>query len=136
MNKTLKWILIGLGIALAAFVIALPVFFMVFNRGSVGMLGTGIIGRAGRMVIPVPFLSFFGFFRVLFPLGLLALVVTGIVLLVRGGQSSHLAQPPASPLPTHSAAPAQPEVDQHICRKCGQPLYTGGEYCPFCGEKQ
>jgi hypothetical protein len=130
MNKTLKWILIGLGVALAAFLIALPIFAMVFHRGSVGILGSGIFGRAGRIMMPVSFFSFFGFFRVLFPLGLLALAVTGIVLLVRGGKSSRATQPPAPPLPV------QPGVEPHVCRKCGQPLYAGGEYCPFCGEKQ
>lgn len=134
MNKTLKWVLIGLGIALAAFMIAIPIFFVIVNRQGAAMMGSEIFGRAGRMIVPVPFFSFFGFFRVLFPLGLLALVVTGIVLLVRGGRSSSVAQTAVPPLP--STGPVQSETAQRICQKCGKSLHPEGEYCPFCGEKQ
>jgi len=129
MNKTVKWVLIGLGIALLVFLIALPVFYMVLHRG--GMMGLDIYGRAGRMMMPVPFFGFLGFFRILLPLGLIALVVVGIVLLARGGRSNQ-----AAPLPAQPAEQAQPVVEQRICRKCGKPLNTEGEYCPFCGKKQ
>ncbi len=134
MNKTLKWVLIGLGIALAAFMIALPIFFMIMNRQGAAMMESGLFGRTGRMIIPIPFFSFFSFFRVIFPVGLLALVVTGIVLLVRGGRSSSAAQTVVPPLP--AAGQVQPEPTQLTCRKCGKPLNPEGQYCPFCGEKQ
>lgn len=128
MNKTLKWVLIGLGIALAAFLIALPILGMVLNGGRLGVMGHGILGRAGRGMMMLPFFGMFGFVRVLFPLGVFALAIVGIVLLARGGSSRATPPPPAPP--------AQPAVEARTCRHCGKPLPAEGEYCPHCGKKQ
>lgn len=128
MNKTLKWVLIGLGIALAAFLIALPILDMVLNGGRLGVMGHGILGRAGRGMMMLPFFGMFGFVRVLFPLGVFALAIVGIVLLARGGSSRATPPPPAPP--------AQPAVEARTCRHCGKPLPAEGEYCPHCGKKQ
>ena len=48
MNKTLKWILIGLAIAVGVFLLALPVFYLLRVGGGVTNLGQGMMPfRAG-----------------------------------------------------------------------------------------
>lgn len=129
MNKTLKWILIGLGIALAAFLVALPIFGMVLHGGRLGtgLMTPDILGRAGRGMMLVPMFGFFGFLRVLLPVGVVALAVVGIVLLVRGNHTSKAGMVPPPVLPTE---------ELRVCKSCGKTLAAEGEYCPFCGTQQ
>ncbi len=129
MNKVLKWVLIGLGIALVAFLVALPICLMALRGGHLGIMGPGILGRAGRGMMLMPFLGVLGFLRIVLPLGVLALAIVGVVLLIRGGHARAAVQVPP-------ATPAQPAAEVRTCRKCGKPLPAEGEYCPFCGTKQ
>jgi hypothetical protein len=91
------------------------------GRGP-GMMGNGGFGHGrgpGMMV-------FGGFFGGLFSLGFLALVVLGIIWLVR-----NLRKPQ-----TIVAAPAAvPAAVVNPCRKCGKPLQDEWRVCPHCGTK-
>jgi hypothetical protein len=72
-------------------------------------------------------------------LGLLALIVIGIVLLVRRpGRSQAAVAPAAAPAVEPAAAPAPaPEpaaaAAASICPNCAQPVESGWSHCPHCG---
>lgn len=132
MNKTLKWILIGLAIAVGAFIIALPIFTMVLGGGRAGMMdGWGLReGMRGGMRVPfhspfmmMPLMGIFGLLRLLLPAAVLGLAVYGVVALVRGSRVKT------------AVPPTQPVVVQ-ACAACGRELVSGGEFCPYCGAKQ
>lgn len=135
MNKTLKWILIGLAIALGVFIIALPVFYLARNAGNLAELGRGLMPfrssphmpfRSGLMMMPL--MGLFGLFRLALPLAVIGFAVFGVVALVRGRKNDiTTAVPPALP-----AVPAP----ERSCTACGKPLQSEGEFCPFCGTKQ
>jgi hypothetical protein len=139
MNKTLKWILIGLAIALGAFIIALPIFYMARHAASLADLGRPMMPfRASTNmpirvwpVIALPFMGLFGALRVLLSAAVFGFAVYGVVALVRpkparSGDAA-LQTPPVIP-----AAPAEGRV----CASCGKSLHSEGEYCPYCGAKQ
>ena len=79
MNKTLKWILIGLAIAVGVFLLALPVFYLLRVGGGVANLGQGMMPFRGgnhRLIWGVlPVLGIFGFLRLLLPLAVLGFAV-------------------------------------------------------------
>ena len=128
MNKTLKWILIGLAIAVGAFLIALPVFGMVLGGARYGISHMGRFG-SGMML---PFGGFFRLFAGIIPLGVLALAVVGVVLLVRNNRAKNVPMvPPAQP-----AQPTELPAAPRVCIKCSRILQAEGEFCPYCGEKQ
>lgn len=130
MNKTLKWILIGLAIAVGAFLVALPIFYMVLNHGAVRTGGLGIARHMPGMRFA--FGGFFMLFRMLIPLGILVLAVFGVIHLVRGGHKPSLAPvQPVQPVP-----PVAPVAAHRVCVNCGKGLPLEGEYCPSCGAKQ
>lgn len=131
MNKTLKWILIGLGIALAAFLIAMPVMRMFMGGSRYAMRGLPF-SRAGHGMMAFPMMGVFGFFRFLIPLGILALAVVGIVYLVRNNRSGKAGQIP----PPLATAEPREEVQGKWCVHCGKPLASEGGFCPYCGTKQ
>lgn len=141
MNKTLKWILIGLAIAAGAFIISLPVMFMIHNGGWIGMMdGYGLRDslrdgmRTSTFHSPMrmfPMFGLFSFLRLLIPLGVIALAVYGLVALVR--------RKPAHPATSASAAvvtPAPEPAETGKCATCGRERISEGEYCPFCGARQ
>ena len=121
MNKTLKWVLIGLGIALAAFLVTVAVFGAVWmhRTSGLGMMRGGFYPRGGMMW---PMMGVFGFFRALIPLGILVLAVFGVIYLARGGAKKHT-QAPLPPAP-------------RVCVSCGKVLPAEGDFCPHCGTKQ
>ena len=142
MNKTLKWVLIFLGIALLVFCLALPLFLAPAMRGGFSgrmpMMGRdfgpfnnyGGHMRFGGGLFGIGFMLL----RLIIPLGVLALAVVGVVALVRGRKP---AQPPAAPI---AAAPVEPAPAaaapvEHPCPHCGQPVQDGWLACPHCGEK-
>lgn len=151
MNKTLKWVLIGLGIALVVFFIALSVFVM-FGRVAGGVDGSswrGMMPFQGMMpfrgTMPyqgmtpfrsggyhMPFFGMmggFGFFRLLLPLAVIGFAVYGVVRLA-GGKSNRYGTG------TTQTPPPLTGVTERACVACGRALPGEGEYCPHCGTKQ
>jgi len=63
-------------------------------------------------------------------LGLIALVVLGVVYLVRG-----LGRPagPVAPAPAAQPAPAAAPAAGLVCPDCAQPLQADWKHCPNCG---
>jgi hypothetical protein len=135
MNKTLKWILIGLAIAVGVFIIAVPIFYLARHAGNLAEFGRDVMPfRSGTHMMPRtwPFMMFplaglFGFFRLLVPLAVVGFAVYGIVALARGRNGRAPQFPPAVP-------PAKTEG--RVCASCGKPLPDEGEFCPHCGAKQ
>ena len=136
MNKTLKWILIGLGIAVAAFLVALC--FFVMHRGGFSMMrGYGDFDRLGRGFGGFPMMGFmpmmaFGLLRGIFGLGVLALAVIGVVLLVRNDKARRAAKP----VDAASVVPATEQEVERNCKRCGRHLEEEWAICPYCGKKQ
>ena len=140
MNKTIKWILIGLAIAVGVFLIALPVFYLARHAGSLVEIGRGMMPyRSGALphfrqmpfMHMFPIMGIFGFFRLLLPLAVLGLAVYGVVALVRGRRTTIV--PPS--VPTAAVVPPVPPAAR-VCTACGRELHKEGEFCPFCGAKQ
>ncbi len=133
MNKTLKWVLIGLAFAVGVFIIALPIFTLVLGGGRAAMMdGWGLRdGLRDGMHMPyhspfmmMPLMGMFGLLRLLLPAAVLGLAVYGVVALVRGGRAKTAAPPPRS------------AAVERACAACGRELVSGGEFCPYCGAKQ
>jgi hypothetical protein len=146
MNKTLKWILISLGIVLGLLLIVAVVFHSF--AGGYSRLGVSDdymrpFSRMDRFedyqhpfttLRRVPMMTFmpmmvFGFFRGLVGLGILALAVIGVVLLVRNGKSKEAA-PPVAVVPEGIMEPAK------HCHHCSREINTDWVACPYCGKKQ
>jgi hypothetical protein len=137
MKSIWKWIIgIVLGlIVLAALVggaLMLRGYFPMHARPELGlpgwhMRGEGFPGNMMRgykmhgygMMGYGPGIPFGGFLGWLFPLGFLALLVLGIVWLVR---SLNRPRPMA--------------VETHACANCGKPIQADWRNCPHCGKKQ
>jgi hypothetical protein len=156
MNKTWKWILIGLGVFILAFCVGLPIFLGI---------GARMAGFAGMPMMGQPFGGYpmmggrgfglfggFGLLRLLFPLfglAVVVLVIAGIVLLLRRPQkpdavavtpaASYEPVPPADFTPSEPVAPAvvtpAEVVETSPCPHCGAPVQAGWVACPHCGEK-
>ncbi len=130
MNKTLKWILIGLAIAVGVFIIALPIFTLVLGGGQAAIMDNW--GWRDGMRTPYyhspfmmrPLMGVFGLFHLLLPAAVLGLAVYGVVMLARGGRAKAATPPPAAP------------TGPRACAACGRELVSGGEFCPYCGAKQ
>lgn len=133
MKKFWKWI-IGIVVVLVILAVVVGVVLM-FRSHLLANVGWGDSGLRTRLPGMMPFARgdwggriismhspgmrpFGGLFGGLFSLGLLALVVLGIVWLVR-----RLTVPNTPPPP----APA--------CGHCGKPIQAGWIACPYCGEK-
>jgi hypothetical protein len=86
------------------------------------MRGPGMMGRGG--------MPFGGFFGGLFSLGFLALVVLGIIWLVRS-----LGAPKPVVAPVDVVPAAMPAVIASPCKKCGKPIQEDWKVCPYCGKK-
>jgi len=76
-------------------------------------------------------MPFGGFVGGLICLGILALVVFGIIMLVRATRKSNAAATPAAGT---GAAPT-PAESMETCKKCGKPLQSDWKNCPYCGKK-
>ncbi len=93
---------------------------MLFGRGW-GMRGPGMMAYGWRM-------PFGGLFGGLFSLGLLALVVVGIIWLVRSlRKPTHVVETPV-------VAPSAASTT-HACPKCGRTVQNDWNNCPYCGKK-
>ena len=88
------------------------------HRRGPGMMGFGWM------------MPFGGLLACLFSLGLLALVVWGIVWLVRRPARTVAVAAPVEPV-----APVVPGPEVHPCPKCGEPVQEGWNHCPNCGKR-
>ncbi|MCX6055417.1 MAG: hypothetical protein NTZ74_10995 [Chloroflexi bacterium] len=130
MNKTVKWVLIGLAIAVVAFGIALCVFIGTrVGFPKIGRLGLGGYDRHfGGMMIGLGLVGML--FRMIFPLGFVALAVLGLVSLVRGKKAKSQIQA------VNFSATENRVASDRLCMKCTKPLETDWVNCPYCGKKQ
>jgi hypothetical protein len=101
---------------------------MPFGNGSWGMRGMhmggfGMLGF-GRMM------PFGGFFGGLVSLGFLALIVLGIIWLVR-----NLRKPTAPVAVVAAESPVVPQIATHPCQKCGEAVQEDWKFCPHCGKR-
>jgi hypothetical protein len=150
MNKVWKWILIGLGVFILAFCVALPLFLSFGARllgfGRMPMMSQPF-GRSPMMGRGFGIFGGFGLLRLIFPLVALVivvLVIVGIVLLLRRPQKpaaaaiapavTPVATVSSEPVPPDSAAPAE-VLETTPCPHCGAPVQAGWVACPHCGEK-
>ena len=146
MKTVWKWI-IGIVLGLVVLAVLVGVGFMLrsnfhadravvqFSRGfyerGPGMMPYGGFehmrapGLLGRCIRP-----FGGFFAGLSSLGFLALVVLGIIWLVRSLRTPKpvVFVPAAMPV-------AMPPAIVNPCQKCGRPLQDEWKVCPHCGKK-
>ncbi|MBA4383487.1 MAG: hypothetical protein C0410_02005 [Anaerolinea sp.] len=133
MNKVLKWVLIGLGIAVVVFGIAMVAF-----RGFVGrpelMMGGRVLGFHRPFSGMMFGMGLFMLFRVLLGGTVLGLAVFGLIALFRPHKSLQAnAAVPTVPVVPETQAEVEP---QRICLKCSQPLQPDWKNCPYCGKKQ
>ncbi|HVN53021.1 MAG TPA: zinc ribbon domain-containing protein [Anaerolineaceae bacterium] len=91
-----------------------------FGMREYGIPGFGMrrFGGRGFGMMGWGLMPFGGILGGLFSLGLLALLVLGIVWLVR------------------SLRTPKQVVEMHPCSNCGEPVQTDWRYCPSCGKKQ
>jgi len=145
MNRVWKWILIGLGVFILAFCVALPLFLGFSARllgfGRMPMMGQPF-GRFSMMGRGFGIFGGFGLLRLLFPLATLVivvLVIVGIVLLLRRPQKPAAAAiaPAVTPVDATSSEPIPPAevVETKPCPHCGAPVQAGWIACPHCGER-
>jgi hypothetical protein len=129
MKSFWKWLLIFVGVLVAAFLVALPFFT-----------------RLGRVAV-APMIMMGGFHRsvgfgfgggLLMMLGMAlgwvlvtVLIVLGIVVLVRGSRN----QPVQSTQGAVAATPAVEPEPLNTCARCGKPLQSDWVSCPYCGKK-
>jgi len=116
MKNVWKWILLFVGVFLAGFIIALPFFgWFGMGWGRMPMMGSRL-GYGLHLMGGFPLLGFAGAFlvRCLVPLAIIALLVVGIVVLVRRSNK-------VTPKTTRT------------CANCGKPLQEDWTHCPYCG---
>lgn len=142
MKKVWKWI-IGIVLGLVILAVLMGVGFVVrrnfhvyraealysrgFSERGPGMMPYGGFGSHMRApgMMGHGLMPFGGFFRGLVSLGFLALVVLGIIWLVRSQRT---------PKPVEVSA-AMPAAVVNPCKKCGRPIQDDWKNCPYCGNK-
>ncbi|MBE3040051.1 MAG: zinc ribbon domain-containing protein [Chloroflexi bacterium] len=142
MKKGWKWI-IGIVLGLVILAVLMSVGFMVrrnfhvyraealdsrgFSERGPGMMPYGGFGShmRGPGMMGYGLMPFGGFFGGLFSLGFLALVVLGIIWLVRSLRT---------PKPVEGSA-AMAAAVVNPCKKCGRPIQDDWKICPYCGKK-
>ncbi len=148
MKTAIKWILgILIGVVLLAAVAAVGYFVFTRWDGISFMMRPRVLmpfeGR--RMPIQpfggIPYQRFGGFFPLrligsgLFCLGFLALIVLGVVVLVRvlrqPGQAAIIAAPAVAPI--QMPEPVQTPAVTRNCSNCGKPVQEDWSHCPYCG---
>ena len=147
MKKVWKWI-IGIVLGLVILAVLVGVGFMVlgnFHGQRAEILNSRGFSQRGPWLTPYGgfghmrgpgmmgygWMPFGGFLGGLFSLGFLALVVMGIIWLVRSLNTPKSIDAPA-PI---TAAAAMPAAIVNPCKKCGKPLQDDWKVCPYCGKK-
>ena len=74
-----------------------------------------------------------GIFGGLISLGFLALIVLGIIWVVRSLRKPTVASAPVAA--TTPSAPLIAAAVTHPCKKCGEPVQEDWKFCPNCGKK-
>jgi hypothetical protein len=149
MKKVWKWI-IGIVLGLVVLAVLVGVGFMVrsnfhvyraeaqvprgfFQRGPQMMPYGGFGSHMRGPMMGHGMIPFGGFFGGLLCLGFLALVVLGIIWLVRRLRTPKLVDVPTA---VPAAIPtAMPAAIVNSCKKCGRPLQDDWKVCPYCGKK-
>ncbi len=133
MNKVLKWVLIGLGIALVVLFVTMLAFRGFGMRPSFMMGGRelGFHRPFGGMMFGM---GLFMMFRILLGGTVLGLAVFGLISLFRR-QKSIPVNPVKTTPPETQTVPVNIEP-QRTCIKCSQPLQSDWKNCPYCGKKQ
>ncbi len=110
-------------VALLVVLIGISLLGRAYGGWGYGMMGPGMMNWG---FAPFGWLGMI--FMWLIPLAFLALLVAGIVWLVRaiGGQGSAY--------PQSSLRQAQDTAATATCPACGQPIRSNWRNCPFCGE--
>ena len=93
---------------------------------GMNMRGYGMMGFGRRSL-------FGGIIGSLFSLGFLALIVLGVIWLVRILRKPAVVVAPVA-TPVEPVAPVAATV--HPCPKCGEPVQEGWKHCPNCGKRQ
>jgi zinc-ribbon domain len=150
MKKVWKWV-VGIVLGLIILAVLIGVGFMIrgnfhFIRGQAQVFhgfsergpemmpydGFGYHMR-GPGMMGYGMVPFGGIIGGLFMLGFLALVVLGIIWLVRRGSiPKPVYATPAIPATT---AEQMPSAIVNPCKKCGKPLQADWKVCPYCGKK-
>ena len=117
MKSVWKWILLGIGVFVVVFLIALPLWLGVPMMSARGAYGFGMM-RGGMMGWG---LGGFGWIGMLLRLAIPVLVIGGVIALVY-----YLAKRPSAPAPAATVP----------CEFCGKPLDPGWVACPYCGKKK
>lgn len=116
MRNAWKWGLGLLAVALVTFLIAMP-FFGGFGRGGYYMMGRGMEWGPGMMGGWGMFGGIGMLIMLLIPLGFIALLIAGAVVLVRSLNT------PRAVVPSRSACPS-----------CSRPVQGDWTTCPYCGK--
>jgi hypothetical protein len=144
MKKVWKWI-IGIVIGLVVLAVLVGVVFMLrggFHAGRIearsergwsvhapGMMPYGGFGwhmRGPGMMYNNGIIPFGGLFGGLITLGFMALIVLGIIWLVRILRT---------PKRVDDTAAAMPATLMTTCKNCGKPIQADWRNCPYCGKK-
>jgi hypothetical protein len=158
MKKAWKWI-IGIVLGLIVIAILVGVGFMFrggFNVNRVALQDSRRFSEGGPEMMPnggygfhmrgpgmmgygleYGIMPFGGIIGGLFGLGFLALVVLGIIWLVRTLSKPKVVDAPAvipAVIPAEMPAP-MPVATVNPCKKCGRPLQDEWKVCPYCGKK-
>jgi hypothetical protein len=146
MKKVWKWI-IGLVLGLVIITVLVGLGFMIrgnfhvyraeipnsrsFSERGPEMMPYGGFGwhMRGPGMMSYGMLPFGGLIGGLFGLGFLALVVLGIIWLIRS-----LRKPKVIDVPAVFPA-AMPAAIVNSCKKCGKPIQDDWKVCPYCGKK-
>jgi hypothetical protein len=141
MKKVWKWI-IGIVLGLVILAVLVGVGFLVrgnfhgyraealdsrrFSERGPGMMPYGEFGlhMRGPGMMSYGFMPLGGFIGGLFSLGFLALVVLGIIWLVKRLTSAQVA-----------VSAAMPAAIVNPCKKCGRPIQDDWKNCPYCGKR-
>lgn len=122
MRNIWKYLLVGFGVFVLVFFIALPFF----GGGWVGtcFAGRGMMGGYRGMMGGYGFMNPFGFFGMvlmwLIPLAILVLIVLGIAGLFKGWNIANRSNP-------GGGTPAR------MCQNCSKAAQPDWTTCPYCG---